>query len=230
MLKIMRPKNIIHIKYMEEGIYIARIWHDISWLYYEVMTALIIGENNRLLEYNVLATGNESNVTFDYKEIVERGECLGAKYIYLLHNHPGRQYTKLSGKDIDIIINPGKEYEKYKVKVNKIACLSWKLGGEIYSKESGLTFYNENIMHNIANFYKLQGLGYHNLKKECIVIADSFNYLKYNTESKMKAAQERVMKVAEKTKYDPEMNTVTRWDKIISRKKHIYYGYETVKY
>ena len=228
MLKIMRPKNRIQVNYVVEGIYIAKIWHDISWINRELMTAIIIGNDNMLLEYDILARGTERNVTFEYKELVERGESLGAISIHLLHNHPGIQYAKLSSDDIEIIRNPGKEYEDYKVKVNRIACIGWGTtgyGGQIYGNECGISTYDHNTISGVERHYKTQSLGPENAKKTCIVVADAHSYLKYDTDAKMKEAQKRLNIIAEETKHDADMYTITKLDRFFKRKKRIHYGY-----
>lgn len=221
MIKIMRPRNKIRIDYVEDAIYIAKSWHDLSYAHIEFMTAILLDKDKMLLEYDILARGNNYNVPFNYRNIMDRGQSLGAKWITLIHNHPFEEYAKLSKSDIEIIDNRESYYNKYDVEINRMVCLGWH-EGQYYGADIGIRTYTNRSVNNLAYEYMKNGVKEKQLKKDCIVIADAFSCAKYNTEEKMQKAMGRVAEIAEETKSDPSLYTRTKLDTFFNREKKLY--------
>lgn len=221
MIKIMRPRNKIRIDYVEDAIYIAKCWHDLSHSCVEFMTAILLDKDAMLLEYDIFARGSEHNVTFNYKEVMDRGESLGAKWITLIHNHPAHDYAELSKEDFEIINKRDNIFNEYNVEINRMVCLGG-YGGQYYGADVGIhAFTYKGISWTFSEYFK-NGVKKKHIEKDYIVVADAFSYAKYNTEEKMQKAMEKVAEIAVETKNDPSLYTRTKYDKFFNMEKKLY--------
>lgn len=105
MIKVFKPKDILHIGCFAEVAYISTAWMpELRTSSEEYMCVLYSDEEERLLEFACISKGTSNSVNFNLIQVIERGYKLGAKYMALIHNHPYSRGTTPIPSNEDILV------------------------------------------------------------------------------------------------------------------------------